>query len=83
MQLKNMIGALYSSRQTGSKSFMKQETSFGWSVIEDLYVREICRIKKGNPVRVPGLKKSYIVRDVWTKLKVSPSKIMQVFLLQL
>ena len=61
MQLKNMIRALYSSRQTGSKSFMKQETSFGWSVIEDLYEREICRIKQGNPVRVPGLKKSYIV----------------------
>ena len=52
---------------------------FGWTVIEDLYGREISRIRAGQCSRVPKLKESYIRRDSWTRLNVLPSKAMQVY----
>ena len=52
---------------------------FGSTVIEDLYGREISRIRAGQCSRVPKLKESYIRRDSWTRLNVLPSKVMQVY----
>ena len=51
---------------------------FGWTVIEDMYRREISRIRAGQCSRVPKLKENHIRRDSWTRLNVLPSKIMQV-----
>ena len=73
-----MIAALHSSRAYGSKRFRKGDIHFGWKTLEDMYRRDINRALETNPRRVPGLKKSYIDRDSWTRLNVAPSKIMQV-----
>ena len=76
-----MVSALFQSREKvtgGTRSFVKDGRHFGWKVIQDLYKRELERIKKGQITRVPKLKKSYIRRDSWTRLNVLPSKVMQV-----
>ena len=36
------------------------------------------RAQSGSLKRVPGLKESYVYRDIWTRLNVKPAKIMQV-----
>ena len=82
-QLKNMISALYSSQDGGTKDFMKNDVTFGWSTIVKIYNADLYRAKNGISRRVPGLKYSYIVRDNWTRLNVLPAKIMQVILLNL
>lgn len=46
--------------------------------MEDLYRRELGRMRANMLVRVPGLKESHIIRDSWTRLNVKPAKIMQV-----
>ena len=79
MQLKNMVSALYSSKQGRTKGFMSNETKFGWSTIEDMFEREMKRAHSGSLKRVPGLRESYVHRDIWTRLNVKPAKIMQVF----
>ena len=62
----------------GTREFVKGGQTFGWKCIEDLYSRELQRIKNGQISRVPKLKESYVRRDSWTRLNVLPSKIMQV-----
>lgn len=76
-----MVSALFQSRPSergGTRKFTISGCSFGWSVIEDLYTREVERIKAGQCSRVPKLKESYVQRDSWTRLNVLPSKVMQV-----
>ena len=77
-QLKNMISALYSSPDR-SKKFTLDRFSFGWTAIDHMFIREVERAKDGHRRRVPGLKESYVKRDIWTRLNVKPAKIMQVF----
>ena len=80
LQLKNMINALYSSKQRSSKNFTLNGVEFGWQAIVDLWYRECERRGKGCARMVPRLREAYILRDSWTKLNVAPAKIMQVFL---
>ena len=80
-QLKNMVAALFQSRPSdrgGTRCFSSKGCEFGWSAIENMYQREIARIREGKCSRVPKLKESHILRDSWTRLNVLPSKIMQV-----
>ena len=35
--------------------------------------------EKGHARMVPKLRETHIIRDSWTKLNVSPAKIMQVY----
>lgn len=73
-----MVSALYSSREGKSKCFYLEGVRFGWSTIVDMFTREANRARSGVPRRVPGLRESYVYRDVWTRLNVKPAKIMQV-----
>ena len=73
-----MISQLYQSRTSATRDFEFQGVHFGWKALEDMYRRELARIKANMLVRVPGLKESHIVRDIWTCLNVKPAKIMQV-----
>uniref|UniRef100_A0A1X7V628 Transposable element P transposase-like RNase H domain-containing protein n=1 Tax=Amphimedon queenslandica TaxID=400682 RepID=A0A1X7V628_AMPQE len=77
--LKNMIAALYSSRDNGgTKSFVNEDSvHFGWETIEDVYKVDMKRAKNGQTRRVLKLKYSHIIRDSWTRLNVLPAKIMQ------
>ena len=75
-----MIAALYSSKNSRTKAFQYEGVCFGWSVIEDLFARELRRINDRQPRRVPGLRESYVYRDIWTRLNVKPAKIMQVII---
>ena len=75
-----MIAALYSSKKGRTKAFMYEGVEFGWEVIEDMFARELTRVDAGLPRRVPGLRESYVYRDIWTRLNVKPAKIMQVIL---
>ena len=52
---------------------------FGWSAIEMLYERECNRVE-GKTRMVPRLKEVHVIRDSWTKLNVTPAKIMQVWI---
>ena len=80
LKLKNMIAALYSSRDNGgTKDFVNSAgIHFGWEKIEEVYRMDMKRAKNGQTRKVPKLKYSYIVRDSWTQLNVLPAKIMQV-----
>lgn len=78
MQLKNMVSALYSSKQERTKNFVCNGVTFGWSTVEEMFEREMQRAQSGSLKRVPGLKESYVYRDIWTRLNVKPAKIMQV-----
>ena len=73
-----MINALWSSKTNGTKHFIREGTTFGWSAIIAMYERECARVKNGETRMVPKLKEAFIIRDSWTKLNVSPAKIMQV-----
>lgn len=73
-----MINGLWTSRPNGKKHFERNGTTFGWSTITDMYVRECDRVKNGETRMVPKLKEAFVIRDSWTKLNVSPVKIMQV-----
>ena len=76
MQLENMVAALYSSPDR-SKKFKLDGYTFGWTAIQ-MFDREVERARIGTIRRVPGLKESYVKRDIWTRLNVKPGKIMQV-----
>lgn len=78
VQLKSIIGVLYSSRPGGTKELQLEGASFGWDVIMNLFRREVERRKQNKTERVPGLKESHVIRDNWTRLNVYPSKIIQV-----
>ena len=73
-----MINALFSSRVGGTKSFFLDNQEFGWNAIVAMYGRECDRMKNGLTRMVPRLKEIHIIRDSWTKLNVTPAKIMQV-----
>ena len=72
-----MISQLHKSRVGGTKDFCKEDVKFGWKAIEDMFSREVKRMKNGNRVWVPGLKSNFVYRDSWTRLNVRPAKIMQ------
>ncbi|KAL9953963.1 hypothetical protein ACROYT_G041447 [Oculina patagonica] len=76
-QLKNMIAALYSSRQLGTKEFTKDDIQFGWKAVETVFAQELERAENGLSRKVPGLKYAFVYRDNWTRLNVRPAKIMQ------
>jgi len=44
----------------------------------DMYKREVTRARQQQTRMIPRLKEIHILRDSWTKLNVSPAKIMQV-----
>ena len=75
-----MINALFSSKGDGTKFFKRgvQHSSFGWDAIIAMYKREVNRAKQQLTRMVPRLKEVHCMRDAWTKLNVSPAKIMQV-----
>ena len=73
-----MVAALYSSKPEKTKLFTRENVQFGWMTIEDMFEREVKRARDGVPRRVPGLRESYVHRDIWTRLNVKPAKIMQV-----
>ena len=77
LQLKNMVNA-YSSRVGGSKQFLLEEICFGWQAIIDLYQRECWKRNSGAAEMVPKLREIHCLRDLWTKLNIHPTKIMQV-----
>ena len=80
LQLKNMINALFSSKDKGTKQFQRGKGSvlFGWKTITDLYKRDLDRVSNGQARMVPRLREAHCLRDSWTKLNVLPAKIMQV-----
>ena len=71
-----MVSALYSSKLGRTKDFLYNGVKFGWNTIEEMFEREMQRAQNGTLKRVPGLKESYIYRDIWTRLNVKPAKIM-------
>ena len=75
-----MINALFSSKSGGTKLFRhgKEKSAFGWEAIIEMYKREVNRARQQQTRMVPRLKEIHILRDSWTKLNVSPAKIMQV-----
>ena len=74
-----MVNALFSSKTDGSKLFQRPDKCvFGWKAIDDLYQREIERLKQKLARMIPKFKETYVLRDAWTKLNVHPAKIMQV-----
>jgi len=74
-----MIIALFSSKEGGTRKF-KTSTgiSFGWQAIADMYERECQRQDNGHTRMIPKLREIHSLRDSWTKLNVTPAKIMQV-----
>ncbi len=78
-QMKNMVNQLWASREGGAKRLVTGNgIHFGWSVIVDMWEREVERRDMHHIRMVPELVKSYIERDAWTKLNVKPAKFMQV-----
>ena len=73
-----MINALFSSKEGGTKRFVLDGVSFGWSSIVSMYERECKRVNDGLTRMIPKLKEVHVIRDSWTKLNVTPAKIMQV-----
>lgn len=49
--------------------------TFGWSSISKMFERECERVNSGSTRMVPKLN---VTCDAWTKLNVTPAKIMQV-----
>ena len=76
-----MVASLYSTKTGRTKTFQYDGVSFGWETIEIMFKREVQRAKAGVPRRVPGLRESYVYRDIWTRPNVKPAKIMQVRIL--
>lgn len=74
-----MINALFSSKSGGTKLFQhgKDKSPFGWTTIDK---RDVNRAREQQTRMIPRLKEVHVLRDSWTKLNVSPAKIMQVFL---
>ena len=78
-----MVNALFSSKENGTKSFVVDNVTFGWKPITLMYERECTRVNKGLTRMVPKLKEVHMIRDSWTKLNVTPAKIMQVWCTQM
>jgi len=74
-----MINALFASKDGGARRFQTAtKVSFGWKAIVDMYKRECTRRDSGHARMIPKLREIHIIRDSWTKLNVTPAKIMQV-----
>ena len=75
-----MINALFSSKIGGTKQFQrgKENSSFGWTTIIEMYKREVNQARQQQTRMIPCLKEVHVLRDAWTKLNVSPAKIIQV-----
>ena len=75
-----MINALFSSKIGETKQFQhgKENSSFGWTTIIEMYKREVNRARQQQTRMIPRLKEVHVLRDAWTKLNVSPAKIIQV-----
>ena len=73
-----MVTALHSSKGGRTKTFCNKGTTFGWASIERVWSRELKRAQKGMMSEVPKLRERHVIRDSWTKLNVSPAKIVQV-----
>ena len=75
-----MINALFLSKSGGTKQFQrgKEKSSFEWASIIDMYKRDVHRARQQQTRMVPHLKEVHVLRDAWTKLNISPAKIMQV-----
>ena len=77
-----MINALFTSKVGGTRRFLNEAgTLFGWQAIVGMYQRECESRDAGSARMIPRLWEIHIIRDSWTKLNVTPAKIMQVFLL--
>ena len=50
-----MINALFSSKPGGTKSFVLDGVSFGWSAIVSMYERECTRVSSGLTRMVPEI----------------------------
>lgn len=75
-----MVNALFSSKTGGTKLFQRgyEKSAFGWDAIIEMYKREVNKARQQQTRMIPHLKEIHILRDSWTKLNVSPAKIMQV-----
>ncbi len=60
LQLKKMIAALHASSPGGAKTFEIGGCNFGWKTVEDMFFREIERVRTNQLRRVKDLKESYI-----------------------
>ena len=69
-----MINALFSSKGV-TKQFVLDGIPFGWHPIVSMYERKCKRVNNGQTRMVPEV---HIIRDLWTKLNVTPSKIIKV-----
>ena len=76
--LKNMINALFSSKEGGTKSVLLGGITFGWKAVTMMYKRKCDRVGKNLTRMVPKLKEIHKIQDSWTKLNVAPAKNMQV-----
>jgi hypothetical protein len=56
-----MIAALYSSRDAGTKDFVRGGIHLGWETIERVYNGDLFRAKQGVSRRVPGLRYAHVV----------------------
>lgn len=74
--MNNMIAALNSSRENGTKYFLYDGRHFGWNVIIDIFNRENTRAENEQIVRVPDLLSNYVYRGQWVRLNVKASKII-------
>eukprot|EP00733_Pompholyxophrys_punicea_P000979 Pompholyxophrys_punicea_v1_NODE_402_length_2054_cov_4.557279.p1 type:complete len:264 gc:universal NODE_402_length_2054_cov_4.557279:865-74(-) len=61
------------------KNFVRNGSYFGWDHIESMCLRQYkYRLAEQNLMMdVPKLKAEYVYRDSWTRLNVTPAKIMQ------
>lgn len=60
-----MVAALYSSKLEKTKHFLYLGINFGWSAIE-MFACEGKQAEAGVPRRVPGMRESYMYRDIRT-----------------
>ena len=64
LQLKNMINALFSSKDGGTKKFKRGKGyMFGWKSITDLYKRELARVRNNQARMVPRLREVHCLWD--------------------
>ena len=77
-QLKSLISALYHSGDGQTKHFFKEGSFLGWKTLVQLWERERSRAENVQMSVIPLMKASYIYRDSWTRLSVTPAKILQV-----
>ena len=73
-----MINALFALKDGDLEALSPSGIQFGWKAIVDMYKRECERRDSGVARMVPRLREIHIIRDSWTKLNVTPAKIMQV-----